>query len=59
MSDEIKPFAHLNKTTCLGCGRGWTFMGTGYCGPCLEKIDQIPEPIPMKDGGLDDKPTVY
>jgi hypothetical protein len=32
---------------CKGCGAGWTFQGTGYCGPCLELMDQVPEPLTL------------
>ena len=41
----IKVGSKMGQTTCEGCGAGWTFMGTGYCGPCLEKLDQVPAPL--------------
>jgi len=33
---------------CRGCGTGWTFQGTGFCGPCLEKMDAVPKPLTLK-----------
>jgi hypothetical protein len=29
---------------CWGCGAGWTFQGTGRCGPCLQKAGEVPLP---------------
>lgn len=36
---------------CKGCGAGWTFMGTDYCGPCLDKAGKVPEPISIRPLG--------
>lgn len=31
-----------------GCKAEWTFMGTEYCGPCLEKRGEVPKPIELR-----------
>lgn len=44
---------------CKGCGAGWTAMGTGYCGNCLDKMNMTPPPIPLDPNapyGWDNKP---
>lgn len=51
MNDDIevnaKPLNAMGVVICRGCGCKWTFMGTGYCGPCLEKMNLVPPPLEL------------
>jgi hypothetical protein len=44
---------------CKGCGTRWIFMGTGYCGPCLDKMGMTPPPFQLgtNNYGWDEKPS--
>lgn len=34
---------------CLGCDNAWTAQGTAFCGPCLQRLSLVPQPLSLAE----------